>query len=281
MMEQTETRVASTIKFDDDALAASAAILCPPKISYSQNLEDVLLFRALGSVENGFYIDVGANDPLADNVTRMFYDLGWRGINAEPSPSWFEKIKTHRPRDVNLNIAVADKHGERTFFEVEGTGLSSMNEGFADRGASFGFGKTSYSVQTETLAAICQMHAPKDIHFLKIDVEGAEEEVLRGADFTRYRPWIVLVEAVEPLSTVQSHESWDPILIGAGYEFVLFDKVNRFYVARERADLKKFFVAPADSYVKPEKPVAPVLPEMLGWRQIASYIARRMKAYLR
>jgi FkbM family methyltransferase len=273
--------VADTIKFDDDALAAVSAIRPPPKISHSQNLEDVLLFRAIGSVENGFYIDLGANDPLTETVTRMFYDLGWRGINVEPSPSWFEKIKTHRPRDINLNIAVADKHGERTFFEVEGTGLSSMNENFADRGASFGFGKTSYSVRTETLAAICQTHAPKDIHFLKIDVEGAEEDVLRGADFTRYRPWIILVEAIEPLSTVQSHESWDPILVDAGYEFVLFDNVNRFYVAREHADLKKFFVAPADSYVKPEKPAVPVLPEMIGWRQIASYIARRIKAYLR
>lgn len=269
--------MADTIKFDDDAIAAIAAITRPPKISYAQNFEDVLLFRALGSIKKGFYIDIGANDPLDGTVTRMFYDLGWRGINVEPSPSWFEKIKTHRLRDTNLNIAVTDEKGEQTFFEIEGTGLSSFNENYANRAASFGFGKTSYSVQTDTLAAICAMHAPRDIHFLKIDTEGAEESVLRGADFTRFRPWIILVEAVEPVTTFPSHESWDHLLIDAGYEFALFDGLNRFYVAREHADLKKFFVTLADSYVKPEKPAAPAPPEIPRWRQLASSIAHRVK----
>ena len=55
-------------------------------ISYAQNLEDVLLWRALGHIKNGFYIDVGANHPEWDSVTKHFYDLGWRGVNIEPMP---------------------------------------------------------------------------------------------------------------------------------------------------------------------------------------------------
>ena len=57
-------------------------------ISYAQNNEDVLLWRALGHVRDGFYIDVGANDPVEHSVTKAFYDAGWRGISIEPLPAF-------------------------------------------------------------------------------------------------------------------------------------------------------------------------------------------------
>lgn len=47
-----------------------------PFISYAQNFEDVMLRRALRSVERGFYIDVGAADPVEMSVTKTFYDAG-------------------------------------------------------------------------------------------------------------------------------------------------------------------------------------------------------------
>ena len=53
-------------------------------VSYAQNFEDVMLWRALREVTHGFYIDVGAADPDSDSVTRAFYDRGWSGINVEP-----------------------------------------------------------------------------------------------------------------------------------------------------------------------------------------------------
>ena len=53
-------------------------------ISYAQHTEEILLWRALSNAENGFYIDVGANDPITDSVTNLFYDNNWRGINIEP-----------------------------------------------------------------------------------------------------------------------------------------------------------------------------------------------------
>jgi hypothetical protein len=53
-------------------------------VSYAQNFEDVMLWRALRSLESGFYIDVGANDPTIDSVTKAFYASRWHGINIEP-----------------------------------------------------------------------------------------------------------------------------------------------------------------------------------------------------
>ena len=70
-------------------------------VSYAQNFEDVMLWRALKHVEFGFYVDVGANDPEVDSVTKLFYDNGWRGVNVEPVTQWYEKLHRERSRDVN------------------------------------------------------------------------------------------------------------------------------------------------------------------------------------
>src|SRR5664279_1896466 len=55
-----------------------------PFVSYAQNGEDVVLFRALGAVEGGRYVDVGANDPIFESVTYAFYLRGWSGITIDP-----------------------------------------------------------------------------------------------------------------------------------------------------------------------------------------------------
>ena len=216
--------------------------------SYAQALEDIVLHRALGEIDGGFYIDVGANDPVIDSVTKLYYELGWRGINVEPSPFWFAKVQADRPRDINLNLAMSDAPGVFTFHEIEGSGLSTLVEDVASRHESNGMARRSYDIATDTLASICAKHAPETIHFLKVDVEGAEEKVLLGADFGKHRPWIVLVEATEPLSSAPSHLGWDHLLTSAGYEFVLFDGLNRYYIAEERQELKPRFAVPGDRY---------------------------------
>ena len=95
-------------------------------ISYAQMREDVLLRRALHSVNPGFYIDVGAHDPTAWSVTQAFHDHGWRGINVEPSPSYAERLREARPRDVTLQIVLGDSPGTATFYDFGDTGLSTL-----------------------------------------------------------------------------------------------------------------------------------------------------------
>jgi hypothetical protein len=88
-----------------------------------------------------------------------------------------------------------------------------------------------------TLAALCAAHAPPVIDWLKIDVEGAEAAVLAGADFTRFRPRLILIEAIAPGSMEPSHDSFEPALLAAGYAHVFFDGLNRWYLADEAGDL--------------------------------------------
>src|SRR5260370_3332580 len=86
------------------------------------------------------------------------------------------------------------------------------------------------------------------MHFLKIDVEGHEAEVLDGMDFTRFRPWILVIEATEPNTRTPTHQKWDHLVRDAGYQFVFTDVLNRYYVANEHAELVSNFSASAHEY---------------------------------
>lgn len=222
-------------------------------VSHAQCAEDVWLFRALGGIENGFYIDVGAHHPSRHSVTKLFYDRGWRGINIEPSPEWYALLAAERPRDVNLRLAAADAVGTALLHEFAGTGLSTLIERHASRHESAGLRRVSYQVETRDLASICAQYVTGDIHFLKIDVEGAEESVLRGFDFTRFRPWILVIEATEPTTTIPSYAGWEPILLAARYAHAGSDRLNRVYVAAEHLALRDALACPVDDYVRAEQ----------------------------
>ena len=204
--------------------------------SHSQNFEDVLLWRCLQDVANGFYVDVGAYEPDLDSVTRAFSDRGWRGVNVEPALEPFTSLQRRRPHDVNLSVVAGREPGTITFFDVAGTGLSTADPTIAKSHKDSGFRVSSRTVPVLPLAEICRRYAPGEIHFLKIDCEGTEAAVLAGADFKHYRPWIILIEATAPNSQVQTHASWEPSLLAAGYQFAWFDGLNRFYVASEHGD---------------------------------------------
>lgn len=225
-----------------------------PFVSYAQNCEDVMLYRALGDVQGGFYIDVGAAEPEAESVTRAFYLRGWRGINLEPAPGAFERLSQARPNDINLNIGAGDRDQIATFFLVDGgNGLSTADPSQRERLLRQGWDSTETRITVRTLASVAAEHVDGPVHFLKIDVEGGERSVLSGMDFSKLRPWIILVESTLPNSPEESYEDWEFILLNSGYIFVWFDGLNRFYVAKERLDLKRHFnVQPNvfDNFVK-------------------------------
>jgi len=88
-----------------------------------------------------------------------------------------------------------------------------------------------------TLAQLCESHGLGAIDFLKIDVEGAEGDVLFGGDWKRFRPKVIVAEAVTPQASEQGWQGWEPFLLAQGYKFVLFDTLNRFYVAQEHREI--------------------------------------------
>lgn len=233
-------------------------------VSYAQNGEDVVLHRALRTVECGRYIDVGANDPSIDSVSMAFYRRGWRGITVEPVSQYAERQRTERPEDIMVEAVVTQTTGEiARLLEVPGTGLSSLDESIGQEHRHSGYPVREVDVPTKRLDDILDAAGWQDgddIHFLSVDVEGTEAAVLASLDLRRWRPWIILAEATRPNSSEPTHQSFEPLLLAAGYRFSLFDGLSRFYIAQERWDeLHEHLSTPAnalDNFVRLERVAA-------------------------
>lgn len=218
-------------------------------LSYAQNFEDVMLWRALKHVKNGVYVDVGAQHPVVDSVSKAFYEQGWRGIHIEPVLEYAELLRNDRPDEIVLQVALGEMEGVLELNVISGTGLSTAVDAFADRHQiERGFEARRIQVPVLTLKSALKSLIGKDVHWLKIDVEGFEAQVLRGWDSKILRPWIMVVEATIPNSPEVDYARWDPILINADYRFVYFDGLNRFYVANEHAKLFDAFSCPPNVF---------------------------------
>jgi FkbM family methyltransferase len=225
-------------------------------VSYAQNFEDVILWRALKHIENGFYIDVGANHPSIDSVTRAFYERGWHGINIEPLPSHHAELLRDRPRDINLLCAAGASNGEIEVWECDVRGWATASADVMAQHTASGHKGIFHKVPVSRLADICSQHVSGEIHFLKIDVEGFEKSVIDGADFSRFRPWILVIEATKPNSTEEIHGEWESTVLSADYVLGYTDGLNRFYIARERDELRDSLRHPPnvfDEFIRSEQ----------------------------
>jgi FkbM family methyltransferase len=213
----------------------------PPSqtISYAQRYEDLHLMRCFGAQAAGFYIDIGAGHPVYDNVSFAFYLRGWRGITVEPNPWLAQLSDAVRPRDTRIRSLIGAVEGEATYYLVEDFhGLSTTVERHA-RAAHSEFGKRSraMTMPVTTLRTVCERHAPEAIDFLKVDVEGAERTVIEGGDWRRFRPKVLVLEALAPVTMAPSWEAFEPLIVSHGYRFAFFDSLNRYYVADEHGGL--------------------------------------------
>lgn len=208
-------------------------------ISYAQNREDVILDLFFRGRKSGFYVDVGANHPLYDSVTKLFYDKGWHGINVEPSQKMFQLLSHDRPRDINLNIGLSDRAGKNMLREYEAPGYSTFAQEMKHEHSSKPRHDTvkyhDYEVEIDTLSSVLERLGVGSIQFLKVDVEGYEYAVLSGNDWKKYRPEIVCVEANH------IYHDWRPLLEKHGYKEAFSDGLNAYYVAKEHEKLAEQF----------------------------------------
>ena len=222
----------------------------PAKISYAQNGEDIRVWRAFREHAGHLtYVDVGANEPRHLSITASLSDLGWRGLLIEADPVLAAELRAFRPQDVVVECAASDVPGSITFHTVPGTGLGTLNADEAKTAHERGFETKELTVQARRLDDILDselrgVSQDGQIHFMSIDVEGAEATVLSGLDLARFRPWVLCIEAVEPGTDAPSHQAWEPRLLQHDYTFAAFDGVNRWYVANEHVDLREAIATP-------------------------------------
>ncbi len=217
-------------------------------ISFAQNYEDVLLRRAFPEPTVGFFVDVGAFHPIKNSVTQHFHLRGWSGVNIDPDERNIETFNELRPNDTNLCVAVGEYNGNTRIYSLPNT---SRTTALADLAASYrerGLEIHEREVPTRCLASLLDDYAPKTIDFLKIDVEGAEYDVIVGGDWQRHRPKIVLAEATYPETDRPNWQQWEFILLEAGYIFAYYDGLNRYYVRNEDSSLVDCFDRPPNYF---------------------------------
>lgn len=139
----------------------------------------------------GFFVEVGANDPHYRSQTWLLEQNGWSGVLVEPQSKHYHSLRAGRPRsqvfaaacsapghpgEMVLHIAKSDAQSGLSATQAEATYIDSER------------------VPVFTLDEILQAADVTRIDFVSIDVEGHQVEVLRGFDLARYRPTLLLVE---------------------------------------------------------------------------------------
>ena len=208
-------------------------------ISYCRNLEDVIIQRVFADVPEGRYLDIGASAPINDSTTYALYERGWRGITADPilqAEAW----QAHRPRDLALRTMVGAQPGTGRLFAYPHYSQSSTGSpDIRDHLARFGL-EAPVEIEVPVVTAndlLASMPPGAPLHLVSIDVEGMESAVLAGLDLARYRPWLMVIEAVLSGTPTPSHHAWEPALLEKGYHMAYFDGVNRYYLAWEQRSL--------------------------------------------
>lgn len=198
------------------------------RISYAQNGEDVRAWRALRHIERGFYVEVGASHPFDHSLSAALSAEGWSGVLIEPEPAAAEALRAARPRDTVVAAAASAQPGVLRWHNDGDRGEGRV----AEAGAGL-------AVPAVRVADVLADVAPSDVHFMSVDVEGHEREALLGVDLERWRPWILCVEATAPLTRTRTHAAWEPLVLDAGYRYVTFDGLNRWYVSSGHEELEE------------------------------------------
>ena len=145
--------------------------------------------HCFGDRRDGFYIDIGSGHPVYDNISFAFYLRGWRGVTVEPNP-WLARAEQSgaAARSLTSRLWSARALGEATFHLVDDFhGLSTMIESHA-RSARSEFGKALASdrdADDDAGRAVRRSTRPQRIDFLKVDVEGAEQDVLLNGELAQ------------------------------------------------------------------------------------------------
>ncbi len=216
--------------------------------SYAQNFEDVMLWRALKHVQSGFYIDIGAQDPLVDSVSRGFYEQGWRGVSIEPTAFYADRLRLNRPDEDVRQCAVGVELGKLTFFEFRGTGLSTADLTAVEAHRANGYLPTMSTIDVVPLSKILDDYAGREVHWLKIDVEGMERSVLESWGNSPLRPWLVVIESTVPGTAEKIEDGCELLLRNKGYELAYFDGLNSYFVSAAKRELLQSFKIPPNVF---------------------------------
>jgi FkbM family methyltransferase len=140
--------------------------------------EDIVSFIQLVS-RKGYelFIDVGAHHGY---FTCLANSLGLKTISIEPDPINYRILKRNlsinlfRDEGLTYQLGIGERQGRKKFYGFS-TGVSVF------RNWSQNVSRRSFEVEIKTLDQLVSANLQSSSFILKIDVEGCEEDVLKGA----------------------------------------------------------------------------------------------------
>lgn len=211
------------------------------QVSYSQSAEDIIAGRVLGRLNCRpvRYLDVGANYPKKLNNTWKFYQNGGSGVLVEPNPALCKEIARVRPRDTVLNVGVASVgEGLADYYVMSNAFLSTFDKQVAENAAASGQARIERvdKIPLTTLNQITTAHFPEGLHFLSLDVEGLDFELLKTFNFSACMPEVVCVETIEFIRGEVERKCTDVIAFmeDVGYMVYADTYINTIFVDREK-----------------------------------------------
>lgn len=163
------------------------------KKSYSNWGVDMMANDVFKNKKKGFFIDIGCHHPFLNNNTYSLYKRGWTGINIDLDFNSIDMFNFFRKKDLNIVAAVSDKiENKDLYFFHNRSAVNTLSKNAGTKA------KEIKSIKTNTINNIIENSAykKKEIDFISIDVEGHELNVLKGIDFKRYNPKLVVIEFI-------------------------------------------------------------------------------------
>jgi len=200
------------------------------KSSYSFNAVDLIVNYIFKDKKKGFYLDVGAQHPIANNNTYLLFKRGWSGINIDLDKKNIQLFDISRPKDTNLNYAISSSISEKKlFFYHDKSPINTLVNVVANfQNVAV---KEIRSIKTTTLNKVLEsLEFDKEINYINIDVEGHELDVLAGFDLVKYKPSVISIEYLDlkmkylelknnDLSRITKSEFYK-LLVSNNYHFV-------------------------------------------------------------
>lgn len=209
------------------------------QFSFSQVGEDLIIKFIIDSLKlkTISYLDIGANHPYNMNNTYLFYLSGMHGVNIEPNPILYQKIKKTRTRDECLNIGVGI-NGSKTglFYMIDNSLLSTFSKKDASDIERKNEGKIMKTLEVNLINIndLIKLYFNSCPDLISLDVEGIDFEILNEFDFKTYRPKIFCIETVSYSTNLTGlkNEKIINLMLENGYRVFADTYVNTIFVEK-------------------------------------------------
>ena len=207
--------------------------LQPHSYQLSQAGQDLWVFgEVFNEKRGGYFLDLGAHDGISiSNTYLLERKYHWTGICVEANPDSFQQLIKNR-RVICVHACLDSTEGFVNFAKRDVMG--GIVSADTDNKSIESKAHEIIQIKTKTLESVLiENNAPREIDYLSIDIEGAEQRVLGGFNFKKYQFKCITIERpAEMLKTLFKENGYILVKEIPGLDcFYLHESISEQYLA--------------------------------------------------